>query len=788
MKRLPIHLGAALLAAALNYLPSQLTTPGQAIRPDPCAVGVDAHRSLLPAHRCPIRVIAGPRPRARLADSTSTVSPTISTVAGNLSRMVRPPTALAIHPQGVASAGARQLLVADPTHRVVWLANLSSITATVYGQVIPAYAMAIVAGTGAPGSAGDGRIAASAQLGSPMGLAVDDHNNLYIADVGNHRVRKVWASSGLITTVAGNGTAGFGGDDGPATAAQLNAPYGVALDVGGNLYIADTENHRVRKVWASSGVITTVAGTGASGYKGDGGPATAAQLNAPRGIAVDAGGNLYIADTFNHRVRKVWARGGTISTAMLALGGTISTVAGTGSAGYSGDGGSAVAAQLASPNGVALDAIGNLYIADTDNDRVREVRAGSGIIVTAQADPLSSPAGVALDADNTLYIADTYNNRVRALRSGSLAIVAGNGSASYSGDGGPATTAQLYNPRGVATDAAGNLYVADSDNNRVREVQAGSGIITTVAGTGTRGYSGDNGPANAAALNHPLSVALDSLGNLYIVDSFNQRVREVHAADGTITTVAGTGISGFSGDGGPANVAQLNYPSGIAVDAGNNVYIADSNNSRVRKVWASNGTITTVAGIGTYSFGGDGGPATSAQLNFPMAVATDDIGNLYIADSGNYRVRKVLAGSGTITTVAGTGTSGYSGDGGPAASAQLNYPMAVATDDIGNLYIADSGNNVVREVQASNAIIATVAGDGTAGYGGNGGPATAAQLHTPAGVALDVTGNLYIADEVNYRVRKVDSGSSAAAAAPQTGGSQVQTTTATKTNTLMQTG
>ncbi|MCM3494635.1 S-layer homology domain-containing protein [Paenibacillus lactis] len=338
-------------------------------------------------------------------------------------------------------------------------------------------------------------------------------------------------SGGTISTVAGNGTAGSSGDGGAAWMAQLNYPYGVAVDSGGNLYIADTLNHRVRKVDAS-GNINTVAGNGTAGSSGDGGAAASAQLNKPFGVAVDSGGNLYIADTLNHRVRKVDTSG------------NISTVAGNGTAGSSGDGGAAASAQLNKPYGVAVDSGGNLYIADTFNHRIRKVDA-----------------------------------------SGNISTVAGTGTAGNPGEGEFATSANIKYPYGVAVDSGGNLfYVADDGSSRVRKVDA-SGKISTVAGNGTAGSSGDGGAAALAQLYLPYGVAVDSGGNLYIADTYNQRVRKVDAS-GNISTVAGNGTAGSSGDGGAAALAQLNFPFGVAVDSGGILYIADTNNNRVRKVAA----------------------------------------------------------------------------------------------------------------------------------------------------------------------------------------------------------
>jgi uncharacterized protein (TIGR03437 family) len=331
-----------------------------------------------------------------------------------------------------------------------------------------------------------------------------------------------------------------------------------------------------------------------------------------------------------------------------------------------------------------------------------------------------------------------------------ITTVAGGGS--VLGDGGLAVGAQLNGPNGVALDSAGNLYVADSANNRIRRVS--NGVITTVAGNGfggpygLGGFSGDNGPAISAELSMPAGIALDSAGNLYIADALYNRIRKV--SNGVITTVAGNGTAGFSGDNTPAASAMLNEPGGVAVDSAGNLYIADSGNSRIRKV--SNGVIATVAGDGTRGFDGDNGPATSAELDWPNGVALDSAGNLYVADSDNNRIRKVS--NGVIPTVAGNGAYGYSGDGGPATSTELSAPYGVAVDSVGNLYVADTGNNRIREVTPAG-IISTVAGNGTAGFSGDDGPATSAELDGLRGIVVDAAGNLDIADIMNNRIRQL---------------------------------
>jgi len=551
------------------------------------------------------------------------------------------------------------------------------------------------AGTGTSGFSGDGGQATAAQMSSPGGLAINSAN-LYIADGGNNRVRRVDLATGTITTFVGTGVAGFGGDGGPATAAQINAPNSLALDWA-NLYIADGGNNLVRRVDLATGTITTFAGTGTSGFSGDGGPATAAEMSSPGGLAVDLG-NLYIGDYGNSRVRRV-----DLAT------GTITTFAGTGVAGFGGDGGPATAAQLNNPRGLALDSA-SLYMAEHGNNRVRRVDLATGTITT----------------------------------------FAGTGVAGFGGDGGPATAAHFIRPIGVAL-RSGNIYIADTTNNRVRRVDLATGTITTFAGTGVAGFGGDGGPATAAQLNAPNGLALDS-GNLYIAEAVGQRVRRVDLATGTITTFAGTGVAGFGGNGGPAAAALLNGPLCLALDSAN-LYVAEYSNNRVRRVDLATGTITTFAGTGVAGFGGDGGPATAAQLNGPTYVAGGS-GNLYISENNNNRVRRVDLATGTITTFAGTGTVGSAGDGGPATAAELRSPGGLAVDS-GNVYIADTANHRVRRVDLATGAITTFAGTGVAGFGGNSGPATAAQFNFPVGLALS-SGNLYIADAGNNRVRRVD--------------------------------
>jgi hypothetical protein len=646
---------------------------------------------------------------------------TISTFAGGLAGSVR---------GTYVGLGPVNSVAVDSNGNVLFVASGYSGVLRLDGE---AGALTVAAGIGLAGFNGDGGPSIGFLLNGPQGAAVDSAGNYYIADTYNNRICKV--SNGVVTTIAGTGVYGFSGDGGPAISAQLNLPTSVAVDSASNVYIADLGNGRIREV--SNGVITTFAGNGTQGFSGDNGLAADAQLWNPEGVAVDSAGNVYIADTGNHRVREV-------------SNGVIATIAGNGKPGFGGDGGPSASAQLSYPYGAAVDSVGNVYIADTGNSRIR--RVSNGVVTTVAGNGtwgfsgdngpaisagLYSPFGVAVDSAGEVYIADTDNFRVRKVSNGVITTVAGNGTWTFGGDGGPAISAQVAGPTGAAVDSAGSVYIADTGNNRVRKVS--NGVITTVAGNGTQGFSGDGGPASNSQLSYPAGVALDSEGNLYIADTGNERVRKV--ANGVIGTIAGGGS--VLGDNGPAANAQLNAPSGVAVDATGNLYIADSQNNRIRQV--SNGVIATFAGDGTAGFSGDNGPATSAQLDLASGVTVDSAGNVYIADTHNHRVREVS--NGVITTVAGDGTNGFSGDHGPASIAQLNNPYGVAVSAAGTLYIADAWNNRIREV--SNGVITSIAGGGSS-LGDYNGPATSVELVIPKGVAVDSACNVYVADSGNH--------------------------------------
>lgn len=622
------------------------------------------------------------------------------------------------------------------------------------------YVIESVAGTN---EVGDGGPAIEAQIAGAEGLAVDKLGNLYIADNLDHRIRRVSLTSGVIETVAGNGhpdlldrpygatfagetlyiadfgnglvraigrdgqiriVAGSGsaGSHGGATSARLLGPRNVAADAAGNLYISDFMDHRVYKV-SASGVIEIFAGTGNADFNGDG-PATGTHLRSPAGLAVSRDGAVYIADSGNNRIRRV-------------AGGAVATVLGGGVGGE----------LLSGPTGVAVDSAGFLYVADSGNRRVLRLDPSGVVTELATAETgLGSARDVAVDASGRVYVAG--GRRVYRLTGGELTAVAGCGEFAAVEEGALAVESYLHAPVGVAVDDYGAVSIAEESAYRVRKIYPDH-RIRTLAGTGAQGFSGDGGLATAARLSDPVAVVTDTLGNAWIADYAGSRVRRVRS-DGLIMTVAGTGTAGFRGDGGPAELAQLNRPRGLAVDDYGALYIADSRNHRVRKVDRS-GLITTVAGSGVRGYSGELGLAIRAQLDTPAAVAVGNDGSLYIAEQGNHVIRVVRPG-GFVFTAAGNGVRGYSGDGGDATAARLDSPTGVAVDSSGNLYIADTGNHRIRRV-ALTGRIETIAGDGNPGFAGDGGSARQARLRFPTAVAVDFRGRIFVADTGNRRVR-----------------------------------
>ena len=532
--------------------------------------------------------------------------------------------------------------------------------------------------------------------------------------------------------------------------------------------------------------ISSIAGGGPNNLA-----ALSASIGFPESVAFDSAGNAYIAESYASQILKVSA------------GGTVTVVAGNGTSGYSGDGGAATSAALYQPEGVFIDGSGNIFIADTENSVIREVVASTGNIQTvvgvnydasggsscqsggdsgpALSAHLCLPYSVFVDSSGNIFIADFGNSTIREVvaSTGNIQTVAGKpGTPGYI-DSVLATSAELDLPAGVFVDGAGNIIIADTFNSVIRVVNPGAqpvtiagtsipaGFIKTVAGSqydsmeGSKcQFTGDNGPALSAFLCLPIGVFVDGSENIFAADYANFAIREVVSA-GTISTVAGTlGVDCQTyattgcGDGAPAISAQLNYPSGVTVDASGNIFVADTEDFAVRKV--TGGNIQRCAGNATEAYSGDGGLATNAELNDPGAVFADASGNVFIADTSNSVIREVLASSGDIATVAGNGVAGYSGDGVKPITTELNFPGGVFVDAQGDIFVADTANSAIREVVAATGLIQTVAGTpGTAGYSGDGGPATSARLANPNAVLVDGSRNIYIADTGNSAIREV---------------------------------
>jgi sugar lactone lactonase YvrE len=654
----------------------------------------------------------------------------------------------------------------------------------------------------------------NANLYQPYTVAVDSLGNVYVAASAQNRIFKI-STAGIVTVVAGTGTAGYTGDGGKALNAELNSPWGVAVDGANpaNVYIGDTANCLVRKVSQSTGIITTVAGKvtqpasgnpySTCGYTGDNGQAALAELYGPAGLAVNpANDDVYVAEYYNGRVRKI---AGGIPTGIITTfaGGGGSTTTSNNCAGGApyGDGSAASSAYLCYPQAVSLDTTVspvNVFISEYYRCDIREVVGSSAKIyqvagsytlgcgfrdnVVATSGQLNDPwqSHVSVSgATSTVTFADYSNVRVRQFtltyaagvpKPGNLITIAGDGSGGYCGDNGPALSACM-GPVGVGFDASGNIYIGDYGADRVRKITKSSGYISTIDGWGANGgtnvtYSNPvgitNDPGTGLALYEPYGVFADPASTKVYLAGFGESATYVlNSATGTASDFAGNGIAGFAGDGTLANGAgtKLNGPTAFAKDSSGNIYIADQNNCAIREVFASTGGISTIAGghegaLNGCGFSGNGGTAVNAQIYVPVGLAIDAANNIYLSEYAYCDVRKIAAGTGIITTYAGNEKCGYSGDGGLATNAELNEPYDLSVDGSGNLYIADTNNSRIRKVDAITHIITTVAGDGSATYNGDG-PAVGVSLAYPQGVYADPNGNLFIADYSNDIVRWV---------------------------------
>ena len=602
-----------------------------------------------------------------------------------------------------------------------------------------------IAGNGIAGFSGDGVPALGSSLNFPAGL-VFDKGNLYVADRNNHRIRKI-DSNGIISTVAGTGMPECCNDNGLAVEAHLHFPSDIDVDTEGNLYISDRSNNRIRKV-NSDGIITTIAGLGKPGYGGDFGPADKALLKYPFGISLDNKGNFYIADRGNNRVRKIDQRG------------IITTIAGDGTHSFGGDYGPANQSSLAFPTDVIVDSLGVIYIADRNNNRVRKIDR-LGVITTLMGfsqtefngdneisaeTTLHLPFALALNGEDRLLVVDRNHFRVREVRlqSNHVETVAGNGTFLFRGDGGPGGGATLDAPSGIAVDSKGNVLFADRLHQRIRRVGS-NGIIETVIGNGKQGNEGNGRPSIEATLHLPEVLVIDHEENIYLTQrTGNAWIIRKSNAEGIITHFAGNGRQGNTGDGGPAIEASFHTISDIAADGSGNIFIADSINRNIRKI-DKQGIISMIAEANLEALG--------TEVH-PNGIVVDKVGSIFFSDSGSSKVYKIDT-SGAIALIAGTGDFGDHGDEGPALEAGLRSPGGLAIGPDGFLYIAEQTTHRIRKVDSSG-VITRYAGTGEFGYSGDGGPAIEANIKTPFRMDFDREGNLYFSDRDNNRIRKVD--------------------------------
>jgi streptogramin lyase len=578
----------------------------------------------------------------------------------------------------------------------------------------------------------------SAKLTYPSKVAFSG-GNLYVADADSHTIRRIDAA-GTVTTVAGLAFS-IGSTNGQGGSARFNYPQGIAVDGSGNLYVADTNNNTVRKIDAA-GNVTTVAGLAGNNGSADG-QGSNARFSCPRGIAVDGSGNLYVADTNNNTVRKIDAVGNVTTVAGLA--GTNGSADGQGSN-----------ARFKYPWGITVDGSGNLYVADRENYTIRKIDAAGNVTTVAGLAGLSgntdgqgsnarffSPQDITVDGSGNVYVANTGACTIRKIdAAGNVTTITG--SAFSQGDlDGQGGNARFMNPNGITSDGGGNFYLTDGMAKAVRKIDSAFTVTTVARSTGSIDGQGGN-----ARFNYPQGITVDGNGNLYVADTNNHTIRKIDAA-GNVTTIAGVPFV-FGSTNGQGSNARFTYPGGIAVDGSGNLYVADSINHTIRKIDAA-GNVTTVAGLASNG-GATDGQGSNARFYYPRGIAVDGNGNLYVADSSNHTIRKIDA-AGNVTTVAGlAGNSGSSN--GQGSNARFWGPYGITVDGSGNLYVADANNNTIRKIDAVGNVttLAGLAGN----FGSTDGQGSDARFGTPIDIAMDGSGNLYVAAANNNTIRKID--------------------------------
>jgi sugar lactone lactonase YvrE len=655
--------------------------------------------------------------------------------------------------------GALPALPLYPNHmktllRACTLALALLLSATAAAQ---SYTFTTIVGLPPQAGSADG-VGSNARFNLPYATAVDGFGNVYVADRNNHVIRKI-NSAGVVSTLAGLASV-TGNADGTGSAARFNLPSGVAVDGTGNLYVADNTNHAIRKI-TSDGVVTTFAGLAGTTGSADGTGSTA-RFNFPVGVAIDTDGGLYVSDRSNRTIRKITSAG------------VVSTVAGLATVTGNTDGAGSNA-RFNLPSGIALDGAGNLIIADTSNHTIRKMTPAGVVTTVAGTAGISGntnavgaaarfnlPNGVAVDSAGNILVADTSNEAIRKIApDGTVTTYAGSRNVPGSADG-TGTNARFFRPNGITLDTAGNAYVADGLNQLIRKITA-AGVTTTIAGLGAAlgSFGAVDGTGNGARFNSPRGLAMDSSGNLFVADSQNFTIRKITPA-GAVSTFSGlAGTTGFNDGTGAA--ARFGVPYGLACDSSDRLYVTDTSNHVVRTITPA-GVVSTIAGLAG-TLGSTDGTATAARLNFPQGLSTDRDGNSFVADTANHTIRKVTP-TGVVTTLAGApGVSGSTD--GVGSAARFNLPYSTAVDSAGNVYVADAGNSTVRKI-TSDGTVTTLAG-----LAGSTGSADAnganARFNTPEGLVLDGAGNLYVADTNNHAVRKLTPAGAVTTLGGQTG-------------------
>ena len=626
-------------------------------------------------------------------------------------------TAATFHgPNGVAVDGQGNVYVADTNNYTIRM-------------ITPAGVVSTFAGTAGVSGSNDGT-GPAAQFSLPLGLTIDGSGNLYVVDGLGNSIRKITTPGAIVTTFAGGN---LGSTDGTGTAARFRSPAGITIDGSGNLYVSDQGNNTIRRITTPGAVVSTLAGT--AGIRGTAdGTAGAAQFYLPAGLTVDTSGNVWVSDSGNYTIRKITS-GGVVTTA-AGVPGLPGFVDGTGTAALfdlytQGQGGTALPS-------LAADANGNIYVSDNNNSTIRKIVASTAVVTTLAGTPgegnsdgsgssahFNLPAGMAVDGSGNIYVADLDNYTIRKITpQGAVTTLAGTPGAAGSADG-TGSAARFYLPYALAVDGSGNVYVADTGNNTIRKITPG-GVVTTFAGTPPTKYPATGGHQDGAAalFNEPLGIAVDSSGSVYVSEDQNFDIRMITPA-GVTSTLAGTAGDVGSTDGtGPA--AQFNQPAGIAVDTKGNLYVADRGNGTIRKIVISTAVVSTIAGKAGIEGNADG-TGSAAQFFAPIGVAVDSNQNVYVADSGNNTIRMVAAGTNAVTTLAGTppavytqppARGGYAN--GTGAAALFYSPYYLAVDASANLYVSDTGNDVIRFGSLSGApYISTQPTDQYVAVGGN---------------------------------------------------------------------